>query len=1712
MAAQSPPGTQFMQAFCQGEYHRCLELYPQMLQTQPELLIMLGPAQVFLVSCQRLGLHEVAESFGAQMITNRVESNSALSAVRDEVADFMQGLMRWEADLVRLTLGQAELTDVAGRASTDVQRFQARYYAAARMITLGRTIEAQEELGACLRERPTSDCLEVQLASYEYKRLLGGDPGELSENFRRLFTGGDLAGAIRTGRQLVEVSRATYGERSGELCMAVDNLAHACYLAGDLTEAKSLWSESAEVIRANLGDQHPLYAERLGKLARIHERLGNPAEARRMHEQAEAIFDRHGMGESFPEHAEHLCRCLHELAKFHDDAGDYLRAERLYRRALEVRRQVHGPDHADTATSLMRLADLHRVLGLRETAGPLLLEAAEVTRRIASEESEQYADRMNSIALFHVDAGNAIQAEALFRQALEIRRRLHGDEHPAVAQALANLGQFYRQIGDWGAALGATKRAVEVFRRLGDHGLQLANALNNLAGLHSLVRDLDAAEPLYREALEMQRRALGERHEKVAEVESNLAVVLLMRGDAAAAEPLLRQATTTVRECFGERHERYGNCLHNLAQLHLVRGDLAAAEQALRAAVAVKAAALSSDHSKLIDTLSNLVFVLAASGRPAEALETLARISVIEDRHLGQVFRVGSSRQQLEHLRLPLLHLDLVLALVRQHFPDQPQWIVFAWDLVLRRKALAAEASFTQRDAMVGGKYPQLREKFAKLAAVRWEVARRAMVDSDAAEPDGHREDLAAWEARCESLEAELARAVPELQLDQRLRAVGRRDVAAALPADSALVEFVRFRDPDLSSSLLLKGPASPPDRYAAFIVRPEKPDEAQFVDLGEAGAVERLIADFRSRVTGDAEGRNMAVSPAVKAPIRVQGAGTALRAAVFDRIRAALGTARRVFLVPDGDLYLLPFEVLPDEAGQFLIDRYRFSYLDTGRDLLRFGQTASGRNNEPVVIADPDFDLGQPASPPTHPGLLARGFSREALTSPGLVSAKAARGAIIEALTRAGTSFPRLAGTRSEGERVGGLLGVVPWLGGEALERRLKGHRSPLVLHLATHGYFLNESDDAAPESIGLSRGEQAVAGRLTGRRLANPLLRSGLALAGANVWLRGGTPPDEAEDGLLTAEDVAGLDLLDTELVVLSACNTGLGDIRRYEGVFGLRRAFLLAGANTVVMSLWKVPDLATAILMEQFYHNLLNRGSERDLALSEAQRYLRDLSVGQIRAAWLSPLMGAKVSGDPAAREELQRLAPLPDDHRPFADPACWGAFICQGDPARLGMVGLRGFINDDPARDWQKAERGMPAPATPSADEAQTVARIARFNSQAMQLAQQGRVEQGLELARQALELARGQLGTRHRETGATLNTLAGLYQDMSRFAEAEPLLREALEVSHLTLGKDHPTYAVALGNLAGILQRLGRRREAIPMLRESLDLLQRTVGRDDQSYARTALFLAQIHASLGEESAAESLIEPALAVLRADLGPAHPRYLHSLKALAAAFRQGQMLATAERWLRAAADLLRQNLGEGHPDVIDGLLAISALQQERGDVQAADATLEQAFETLPVTVSGVGAVQRLHVLSELTGLAVSRQDRDLAEQRYRSLQIALGNANRLDSPYQPVLLGRSATLALALGKPEDARQAAQQAAELQLRFLAEGYPQPAAALAETGLACSRTGLLDLARSLLSRALPLLHQSLGDDHELCIACHEVLAATNDRLRGAESDEAAE
>lgn len=686
-------------------------------------------------------------------------------------------------------------------------------------------------------------------------------------------------------------------------------------------------------------------------------------------------------------------------------------------------------------------------------------------------------------------------------------------------------------------------------------------------------------------------------------------------------------------------------------------GNYTQAELLLKQSMLIRRNALGEDHPDFAVSLNNLAWLYIATDLETEALPLMEQAASIDDLMIGQVFSIGSESQRTAYLKKVRVNLECFISLVSQHLSSSRAAINSAIELVLRRKAIGAEALAAQRDAVLGGRYPELEPELKNLINLRMQIAQKTLAGPGQEGLAEHQKTLSIWNKQKENLEAELARQIPEMNLEQKLKQIDRQAIASTLPEGAALIEFVYFDVLDFKA-VPAKGESEwKPARYLAFVILAGEPDNVQMVDLGEARFTDKSIARFRDSVTGGHEDvyydraatgslpadefmtdqstrptgvfsrmlgyfkrpeqaetrRDLGVVSEKSVQVPDNEDGVKLREAIFDKLKPALSRCKHLFISPDGELSRIPFEVLPNETGRFLIDDYHISYLGAGRDILRFGTESTGQPAGSLIIADPDFDLGLKKS--RRLPQKVRPYGRHSRD-----------------LDRSSLYFGRLPGTREEGINVSNMLGVSPCVKENALEGWIKKYRSPRILHFATHGFFLKDQErdpnKEKRELDALGFAESGGMGRLSGLDLENPLLRSGLASAGVNTWLKGQSPPSDAEDGLLTAEDVTGLDLLDTELVVLSACKTGLGEVRTGEGVFGLRRSFVLAGADTLVMSLWKVPDQQTRELMEEFYSRILAR-EPRAKALKNAQMSIRSK----------------------------------------HPHPFYWGAFICQGDPGPL-----------------------------------------------------------------------------------------------------------------------------------------------------------------------------------------------------------------------------------------------------------------------------------------------------------------------------------------------------------------------------------------------------------------------------------------------------------
>jgi len=420
-----------------------------------------------------------------------------------------------------------------------------------------------------------------------------------------------------------------------------------------------------------------------------------------------------------------------------------------------------------------------------------------------------------------------------------------------------------------------------------------------------------------------------------------------------------------------------------------------------------------------------------------------------------------------------------------------------------------------------------------RLSAATSELASLALNGPGRTPAAEYRQRLTSLEEQRERLEADISARSAEFRAQSQ--PVTLAAVQAAIPDRAALIEFAVYQPFDASAPVD-SATALGAGRYLAYVVR--RDGQVQWRDLGPASDIDDAVAALRA---------------ALRDPKRddVTRLGHDMYRKVMQPLRPMLGGAARLLVSQDGDLNLVPFEAMVDDDGRYLVERYAVSYLTTGRDLLRF-PVPRPAPSQPVIVADPFF-----------------GTPREGSAS------RTARRSITTAADLSSVYFAPLAGTAVEAKTIKELFPTARVLtGARATKSELAQVSAPSILHIATHGFFL----------------EQGPA--------ENPLLRSGLALSSANLDKK-----KTAGGGILTALEAANLNLWGTKLVTLSACDTGVGEVRTGEGVYGLRRAFFLAGAETLVMSLWPVSDYVTREIMGGYYRGL-QQGVGRGDALRQTQ----------------------------------------------------------------------------------------------------------------------------------------------------------------------------------------------------------------------------------------------------------------------------------------------------------------------------------------------------------------------------------------------------------------------------------------------------------------------------------------------------------------------------
>ena len=951
----------------------------------------------------------------------------------------------------------------------------------------------------------------------------------------------------------------------------IQNLLHECRpflprsVAGGISKSASFWFLSLLVCffcwNGLAQGQDPL--AQLKQQCDQLERNSKWSEAIAVAEKILALTEeKHG-----EEHAETV-DAMHTLARLVNCNDDHPRDEQLWQRTLAIEEKLFGMDSPEAARSLRTLGNLSSYRGEYEKAEELLQRARQNLEAAPPAYDLELGKVLCSLGqLYCFSLGDFNRAESALMRAIETLERSRGaDGEEYLARSLDTLGQLHLKLGDFAKAEPLLVRSLRFREKnLGTKHAATAFAMGNLALLYSMCGNVGQAEQLFQGCLAIEEEVFdSSEQEKMFYTLLQFGGMYLNSGELAKAEPLLARALSVSEGNPWLAGEREPFALNALGSLYECKGDDDKAEGYYARACRICERRFGPLRENSTFMLRHLARIRFARGRSDDAMNFADQIQDAEEKNLANILSFTSERQRLNFARGRLseeyYNLWATIGAARPLARAMLRTKGIVLDSLLEDR-LVAEASGDSEVRLLSSKLSKAKQRLGQLSPVLFEevpVSRSRPLKTN---------DLEAASKQVESLEGALARCGTALGGARRALATQIEAVQAAVPKDTALLEMLRY------NHYQGKGQSQP--NYGALILL--ESSEPLWVPLGPAAAIDKNIRLYQHLV---------------RAPGEQEALASRLRKLcdqVWQPIQSALPEEiSRIIISPDSELNFLSFAALLTPDGRFLAEKFDIGYVSTARDLLVHPPPVAGTPSL-VIWANPDFGAS---------------VSRRVSATGELAANRAASARELRDLR-----LQPLPGSEKEGKQLSeiasslGFREVVLHLGPGATEAQLRRVQSPRVLHLATHGFVLPElsSETSAPaidaESIFPRRSEAAN----------NPMLRSGLALAGAQrtieAWARGEAVPAD-NDGIVTAEEIGTLDLKNTWLVVLSACDTGLGVARSGEGVLGLRRGFIQAGAKNLLMTLWPIDDERAADLIADFYAADKEYGNAAE-ALSVTQR---------------------------------------------------------------------------------------------------------------------------------------------------------------------------------------------------------------------------------------------------------------------------------------------------------------------------------------------------------------------------------------------------------------------------------------------------------------------------------------------------------------------------
>ncbi|MBI4648678.1 MAG: CHAT domain-containing protein [Bacteroidia bacterium] len=934
-----------------------------------------------------------------------------------------------------------------------------------------------------------------------------------------------------------------------------------CYHLLQYDKTIEYFLQEKEIREKIQGKNHSDYAETLNNLGYFYSLTGEYEKAESLYIESKNIT-KQVFGENDPEYA----LTLNNLAELYRAMGIYTKAELLLVEAKNIRKETLGEKHPFFAISLNNLAGLYCQTGRFEEAASLYIDVINIYKETLGQGHHSYATALNNLAAVYYYTGDYNKAEPLLIEAKNITKEALGEEHPDYATSLNNLAQLYKDIGNLKKAEFLLLEAVNIDKKI--YGVMhpgYALSINNLALLYKEMNEYSLAEPLFNEAKNIRKKVLGEMHPGYAESLQSLAELYRIMGNSSIdlevradmlskADSLYAEVENILKNTVGKEHPDYVTFLNNLALLYKLMGKYTKAEQLFTEAKNIHKETLCEKHPHYASLLYNLAGLYEDMRNYTKAEPLFIEGIEVINYNLLQNFTFLSETEKELYFNTIRGYFEGFNSFAIKWKTERPAIVNNVYDNTIKNKGLLLKSSTAMRNAILSSNDTALITLYDTWISLKKEISQLYSTAKDK-----RIKDPKELEEQANELEKELVKGSRLFSDFAEVQKITWQDVQKGLKPNEAAIEFIHFRyyDKDWTDTSL----------YCALIVKPES-IYPEMLRLFNENQLEEILGKF--------SGNNFNYITHIYGK-KKENRGE-LYELIWKPMEESLKNIKTVYISPAGLLHKVSFSALSTGKELYLCDNYDIRL-----------QSSTGK-----VALKEDFLFGSEMTAVVF-GVI--NYDTDSVGS-GI--------------------WKYLESTKTETEKVKTLLEkgkvkVTYFKGSEATEEEFKMTASSSnIMHIASHGFFFPNPEEVKKKKEKPAEYTETSGGYNRGFGIEsfiinkNPLMRSGLVFAGANdVWCK--EKQAEKEDGVLTAQEVAHTDMRKTQLVVMSACETGLGDIRGSEGVYGLQRAFKMAGVKFLVMSLWQVPDAETEEFMTMFYTKLLQIKDIRK-AFNEAQAEMR------------------------------------------------------------------------------------------------------------------------------------------------------------------------------------------------------------------------------------------------------------------------------------------------------------------------------------------------------------------------------------------------------------------------------------------------------------------------------------------------------------------------